>query len=294
MELVIDAMLRDLLADADKAYKLPKGVKEDIESLLYVEEMLLPVLCTIAEGPMDQFEEQAEIWARDATGLLSDIEHAVFNFRARISASTGAHPPGGLKALIGKINSKWATAKARRQVATNFKDLTQRTTDLVQRSFTYDTDSATLPGQAAATDVHPQAGELVGSTSTCTSAARPAELVGIDRRRDELVQILTEEGSTSNRQLKMVSILGEAGVGKTTLAKAVYDQLANQFDCAAWVTVSTQRDSIATFEDMLRQISQQVDQHQPVPSHPDLENRIYQVRAALEDKRYHYYVVPIS
>jgi CO dehydrogenase nickel-insertion accessory protein CooC1 len=61
-----------------------------------------------------------------------------------------------------------------------------------------------------------------------------AGLVGIDGPREELVSLLID----SQQKLKVVSIVGFGGLGKTTLAKQVYDQIGGQFDCKAFVSVS--------------------------------------------------------
>jgi putative protein kinase ArgK-like GTPase of G3E family len=61
-----------------------------------------------------------------------------------------------------------------------------------------------------------------------------AGLVGIDAPREELVSLLMD----SEKTVKVVSIVGFGGLGKTTLAKQVYDQIRGQFDYKAFLSVS--------------------------------------------------------
>lgn len=66
-------------------------------------------------------------------------------------------------------------------------------------------------------------------------------LVGIDGPTEELVQLLTD---AEQEKLMVVSTVGFGGLGKTTLAKQVYDKIGQQFDCKAFVSIS-QRPDIA-------------------------------------------------
>ena len=54
------------------------------------------------------------------------------------------------------------------------------------------------------------------------------QLIGVDKSRDELesmLMTLQPDDGTSNQEMKKVSIVGAGGLGKSTLAKAVYEKL---------------------------------------------------------------------
>ncbi|KAM0832929.1 hypothetical protein ACQ4PT_064586 [Festuca glaucescens] len=61
-----------------------------------------------------------------------------------------------------------------------------------------------------------------------------ASLIGVEGPKNELVDWLKDE----EKQLKVVSIVGFGGLGKTTLANVVYGGLKEEFNCCAFVPVS--------------------------------------------------------
>jgi disease resistance protein RPM1 len=83
---------------------------------------------------------------------------------------------------------------------------------------------------------------------------RVNELVGIDEAMREVIARLTK-GDEQKRVV--ISIAGFAGLGKTTLARAVYDQIQGLFDCAAFVSVTRNPDTRKLLKDMLYQFDKE-------------------------------------
>ncbi|KAG2557305.1 hypothetical protein PVAP13_8NG186800 [Panicum virgatum] len=81
-----------------------------------------------------------------------------------------------------------------------------------------------------------------------------AKLVGIDGPTQKLVDLLTREG-VKKQKLRVVSIVGVGGLGKTTIANFVYERLQEQFECYAFVSVSLKPDMKQILSSILRQIS---------------------------------------
>ncbi|CAN6162370.1 unnamed protein product [Urochloa humidicola] len=64
------------------------------------------------------------------------------------------------------------------------------------------------------------------------------DLVGINKPIEDLIDLMsTANSDAEQKKLKVISIVGCRGVGKTALARAAYEdpRVSNKFDCVAWV-----------------------------------------------------------
>ena len=75
------------------------------------------------------------------------------------------------------------------------------------------------------------------------------DVVGFDKDLKELVEFLLKEEDDK----RVASICGMGGLGKTTLAKVVYNdtKVKQHFDCFAWVCISQQCQKRPVWEDIL-------------------------------------------
>ncbi|WVZ82782.1 hypothetical protein U9M48_030009 [Paspalum notatum var. saurae] len=241
-----EAELDAILADADHIYKLPSWVKEGIKFLRADLQIVTVVLRKIAQVPVDELDEVTEAWVQDMRDVSRNIKRAVRHFLAGIGSPGQSRGKGyNIKPL-----------KARLQFAIEVRDLKQCLLEVADRRRRYDLRELRVLPKRNSDD-----------NDVAVDARLPEQLqdleslVAVDGHRDILEHLLMPEGSTSKQQLKLVSIVGPAGVGKTTLAKAVYRILAPRFDCAAWVSLPNLPGMKAVLHDLLWQIDEQKRQH---------------------------------
>uniref|UniRef100_A0A0D9V0Q2 AAA+ ATPase domain-containing protein n=1 Tax=Leersia perrieri TaxID=77586 RepID=A0A0D9V0Q2_9ORYZ len=225
--------------------------REDAVDLLNLKAELTSLhaaLRELADVPPDQLDGHAKAWAGDARDLAYDVDDAIDN------NAFAARAEGGI-----------------------FKNLLERATDL----------SRTRP-TAAVGDVirRPVAGVDADPTEGKGSG-------GLDAARDDLIKKLCagdgDGGEASEgRGLRVVAVVGSAGLGKTTLAKMVYDTLKPRFDCGAFVSVSVNPDMAVVFRRMLRQLDDGRNARVGCSEEPkDDEGQIVdQLREFLRDRRY--------
>ncbi|KAF7046767.1 hypothetical protein CFC21_055768 [Triticum aestivum] len=111
-----------------------------------------------------------------------------------------------------------------------------------------------------------------------------SELVGMGKWRDQLIRYLLGEAESTmgQPQLKMASIVGMAGVGKTTLASLVYEEIGNKFQCRAFLSVTPS----PNMKEVLISILKQVGVEPPAGTEARTEEHIIRnISKYLEDKR---------
>uniref|UniRef100_A0A0E0M0A7 AAA+ ATPase domain-containing protein n=1 Tax=Oryza punctata TaxID=4537 RepID=A0A0E0M0A7_ORYPU len=247
MDSATGAMGRLLLKLGELAmdeYKLQKGVKRNVEALRRELESMQVALRKVGDVPYDQLDEQVKLWAHDVRELSYDADDVVDTFMLRVDDQ-------GSKGMVKKVAGSFGKAKARHNIADKLKDIMDRAREVAARRDRYKVDAFVARFDNGVTDL-------------ATSAADPrvytlfrdeAELVGIDKARDDLIKALTIEAEgLSNQQLKVISVVGPGGLGKTTLARVVCNRLKPQFDCTAFVSFSSAPDIKKVFKDMLLEL----------------------------------------
>ncbi|KAI4969487.1 hypothetical protein ZWY2020_000401 [Hordeum vulgare] len=132
------------------------------------------------------------------------------------------------------------TVNIRTQFARELKVLKQRVLEAFGRRDRY------IGSNTLSAPVEP------GASFKFTSYTPESELVGITKPKAELLELLGEE----EKPRRVVSILGPRGIGKTTLARVVYDDtcVKSQFPCRAWIVASEHRGDKELLKEILRQV----------------------------------------
>jgi len=208
-------------------YNLQKEVKWGIKFLQTELETMKAALEDISETPADKLNKVDRIWARDVRELSYDIEDSIDTFIVHCNGSKVLSEQHGLiKRIINRSLDWLIQPKIRRKIATDIRDIKSRVEEMSKRR-----DRYKISGQVAK--------PVLVDPRLLARYEKTTELVGISEARDELIKMLMVEGSqVSKKQEKIVSIVGFGGLGKTTLANVVSENLRAQFDCSAFVPVS--------------------------------------------------------
>lgn len=187
-------------------------------------------------------------WVNRVRELAYEVEDRVDFHGTRVNISGG-----GSAALSSKILRCLRLVRymlpLRRVVISEFRELKERVVQLRELWERYSLDPLTFP-------CVPQPHEPVEPPLT-TSFVDDGRLVGFDGSMEEVKKMVTGAGGKA-AELKIVSVVGMAGSGKTTLTTAVYRQLRQQnwFQIHAFVSLGQKADMLKqALQDMLSQLS---------------------------------------
>ncbi|KAI4968762.1 hypothetical protein ZWY2020_046092 [Hordeum vulgare] len=262
--------LLELLGDE---YKLQKGVREGVKSLEKEMRSMHVALRKVAEVPREQLDEQIKLWAGEVRELSFDMEDVVDKFLVHVDeGSEPAANSNKLRRLTKKMAGLFSKGKARHEIADAIKDINKQVQEVAERRARYNIDNIVI--RPAAVTVNPLLQALYTEVT---------ELVGIDGKRDQaLMQLLSNKDDVSNKKLKIVSVVGFGGLGKTTLVKTVYDKIKGDFDCRAFVSVGRKADPKKVLMDILLDLGMEGSQLSML----DETQLVKKLRDYLEEKRY--------
>ncbi|KAK1669732.1 hypothetical protein QYE76_057891 [Lolium multiflorum] len=221
-------------------FTLEKRVRKGIESLVRELTLMHAALRKVAKVPPDQLDEGVKIWARNVRDLSYQMEDIVDAFMVRVEgAAQSANPKNKVKKLLKKTIKLFKKGRDLHHLSDALEEAVGQAKQLAELHQRYVQE---MPDTNAGASVDPRLIAMYRDVK---------ELVGIEETRDELINMLTEDHDWVKHPLKTVSIVGFGGLGKTTLAKAVYDKIKVQFDCGAFISVSQSPDTKKLMKDIL-------------------------------------------
>uniref|UniRef100_A0A0E0AUR2 Uncharacterized protein n=1 Tax=Oryza glumipatula TaxID=40148 RepID=A0A0E0AUR2_9ORYZ len=153
-----------------------------------------------------------------------------------------ANPDG----FIVKCRNLLTKTMARRRIAKMIAEFKAQIKEVGERNARYRNGGISLMRTANAT-VDQRALTIFQDVSS---------LVGVDQPKKELIDLLMkDDGHVASEHLRIISIVGIGGLGKTTIANLIFEELREQFDCSAFVSVSRNPDISGILRIILSEVS---------------------------------------
>ncbi|VAH85873.1 unnamed protein product [Triticum turgidum subsp. durum] len=254
---VMNPLLRKLATLMGEEFAKLKNLRKEVKYISDELSSMKDALERLAD--VDELNIQAARW-RDAVREMSyDIEDIVDDFMHKVENKNKK------TSFVHDTIQRLKTSRARHQVAGRIEDIKKLVHETSARRERYKVDVPT----------------------SCTVAVdqrvvalyeNAAKFVGMEGPTNDLVSWLKDE----EKQLKVVSIVGFGGLGKTTLANEVYHKLKGEFHCGAFVPMSQKPNIPKLLHSLLTQI---IGCRQ---SFHDCEINVLldQIRETLKNKRY--------
>ncbi|KAJ1256064.1 hypothetical protein BS78_K090400 [Paspalum vaginatum] len=257
----MNSLLDKLTTLLGKEFRLQNRLKHDIAFLKDELSCMNALLEKLAN--MEVVDQQMKEWRKQVRELAYDIEDCIDEYMHQPYQQRSSGIIGFFHLYVQKVKE----LVGHREVAQQIKELKERVVEASHRRKRYKTEVDLVTTNVS---IDPRLSALYVDSS---------EIVGIDTPRDNLINMLND----GEQSLKVISIHGPGGLGKTTLANEAYKKISWQFDCKAFVSVSQKPD----VKKILRVIISQVKNQDYAKTETGDENWLIDVlRGFLKNKRY--------
>nr|AVR54589.1 PM21 [Dasypyrum villosum] len=211
---------------------------------------------------MDELDPLAKNWRDHVREMSYDMENCIDDFMRDLG---GADAKTG---FIKKTAKRLKRLRKRHRIADRMEELKDLALQANERRMRYKID-----------DCANSTNRVVPIDTRMLAIYKQATgLVGIDGPKKELVSWLTD----TQEKLKVVAIVGFGGLGKTTLAKQVYDTIGGQFSCKIFFSVSQRPD----MSSLLRGLQSEFKMREELTHAHEMQHIIGRLREYLTHKRY--------
>ncbi|KAE8731922.1 disease resistance protein RPM1-like isoform 1 [Hibiscus syriacus] len=266
-ESAVQFLLEKLAPLFEKEMQLLRGGREEVAYVRGELERMRAFL-RVADA-LEDTDEELKVWVKQIRDIAHDMEDILDEYMLLLTHHHGR----GLSSFLHKMSCCIRNMKARYRIASDIQGINSRIRDIcdghrrLRQRFCADEGSNSNSAGNAWQDRREDA-LLLDKT----------DVVGINESKKKLVGWLID-GGTDRR---VISLLGMGGLGKTTLAKQVYDdaEVKKHLPIHAWITVSQSFKLESLLKDMVQQLSRVISK--PIPDGVDSMSS-YQLKTIIKN-----------
>ncbi|XP_062086570.1 disease resistance protein RPM1-like [Humulus lupulus] len=274
-EAFLNPIIQSLIHLLKDEVKSLKGIKKQVESLkreLEIIEALLKDADSRANRE-DLINDAVKIWMKQLREEANHTRDFIDEYRWHVAQCTTDKT--GFIGFFCKIGGRIKTLKSRHLISSQLQDIIES----LQVGQGFGLSQSLQAGSSGKTSYTEECSNRFGAHFV----EEDEEYVDVPLFQGELKSFLVEGES----ELMVLSLVGEGGIGKTTLANKVYNEVKHIFDYHAWITVSQSYDVKILLQNMMKQMGL-VARSTSTSSYYDMviQELITPLRKHLQTKRY--------
>ncbi|XP_074568222.1 disease resistance protein Pik-2-like [Curcuma longa] len=241
------------------AGKLQKMLEEEAALLAEVQDDVRDVVAELrsiasfltAMSTRRNLDDQLQNWVQEVREVAYDAEDSIDEFVCRLRSTP--YDERGVKGFFKHSLHKIKSLKARHGIASYLKKVKVQVADIRKRHDRYSHSNEAFTSSSS--DAATRSDMVFSDPRIISHFVEEAQLVGINQSRDKIMGWVMDE---NRHELTVIALVGFGGLGKTTLAKTVYDDpviVGGHFPCRAWITVSQNYNIRQLLKQIIRKIS---------------------------------------
>nr|XP_023888387.1 disease resistance protein RGA2-like [Quercus suber] len=250
------------------------GVKSDLTKLERTVKAIKAVLLDAEEKQAS--DHRLSVWLGELKDVLKDAENVLDEFQYIVLQKEVMKRNGSTSKKVSNFFSSSNPLAVRFEMAHKIKGIRKRVDEIATEkdnfNLTQGLEDIKLNMQERREMTH--------------SFVHPRNVIGRDDAKKQILDLLMQQDA--GRNVNVISIVGIGGLGKTTLAKLVYndEQVVGHFQLRMWVCVSEDFDVTRLIKEILKSALDKIDENIKILENLGVDELQCRLRELLKDKKF--------